>query len=254
MERKTKYRVLGSLVIIALVIILLPFFHNSNEFPTQATAVKAPPFPDQPTQVSVSSGPEDQQSLSTPQETAEANDSGIKLDTDDVISATHPSVINDVQVPEIGTPPKPVKENKEVKDTSSDETTPTQIPNSLLTDNESAIKRDSLVGSNQASSLKQASNDHEATNDNGLIDLKSAAWVIQIGSFKDKANALRMVNQLRANGYRAFIQKISTALGENTRVFVGPENKRTHAHELATRIENDLHIRGIVISYKPLSL
>lgn len=70
-----------------------------------------------------------------------------------------------------------------------------------------------------------------------------------------EANALRVVNNLRANGYRAFIQQISTTLGDdNTRVFVGPENKQSSARELAQKLESDMHLRGIVISYKPLAL
>src|SRR5262249_49589734 len=93
-----------------------------------------------------------------------------------------------------------------------------------------------------------------ATNDNGLVDLSKAAWVIQLGSFKNKANALRLVNQLRANGYHAFIQKISTTFGEHTRVFVGPENKRMTANALANRLESEMHVKGIVISYQPLTL
>lgn len=84
----------------------------------------------------------------------------------------------------------------------------------------------------------------------GLIRLKNAVWVIQMGSFKNKANALRLVNQLRASGYKAFIQQVAA----NTRVFVGPESKQTSARALASQLEANLHIHGIVISYKPLAL
>lgn len=88
----------------------------------------------------------------------------------------------------------------------------------------------------------------------GLFKLKSAVWVVQIGSFKNKTNALRLVNQLRTNGYRAFIQQISTNIGDNTRVFIGPETKQASARALATQLESDMHLHGIVISYKPLTL
>ncbi|MBV9576260.1 MAG: SPOR domain-containing protein [Gammaproteobacteria bacterium] len=84
-----------------------------------------------------------------------------------------------------------------------------------------------------------------------ITHLKNAVWVVQIGSFKNKANALRLVNQLRENGYRAFIQAFS---GNHTRVFVGPENKRDAAYQLVDRLKSDLHIRGIVVSYQPFML
>lgn len=94
----------------------------------------------------------------------------------------------------------------------------------------------------------------EPINDNGLFKVKEAVWVIQLGSFKNKANALRLVNQLRASGYRAFIQQVSTDGGDSTRVFVGPEAQQASARELATQLESNLHLRGFVISYKPLTL
>lgn len=92
-------------------------------------------------------------------------------------------------------------------------------------------------------------------NNNGLANLKQSVWVIQLGSFKNKTNALKLVNQLRAKGYRAFIQQVSSEMGQDsTRVFVGPENKQNTARELASELESSMHLHGIVISYQPLTL
>lgn len=83
-----------------------------------------------------------------------------------------------------------------------------------------------------------------------FTEVKPMAWVVQLGVFKEKNNALKLVNQLRANGYRAFIANN----GEITKVFVGPENKQNAAHILASRLEQEMHIHGIVINYKPFTL
>ena len=88
----------------------------------------------------------------------------------------------------------------------------------------------------------------------GLIKLNEPGWVIQVASFKNKVAAIRLVNHLRANGYHAFMQRMNTIFGESTTVFVGPEYKQAYARSLASRLESDMHIRGIVISYKPLTL
>lgn len=101
----------------------------------------------------------------------------------------------------------------------------------------------------QSASMKSAPLDK-----NGLFNLKSPVWVIQLGSFKNKTNALKLVNQLRASGYRAFIQEVNTSMGDSTRVFVGPENKQAFARDIANQLENSLHMHGIIISYKPLAL
>jgi DedD protein len=96
-------------------------------------------------------------------------------------------------------------------------------------------------------------NRHRPVDSNGLMQLKQAAWVVQIGSFKQKSNALKLVNRLRAKGYRAFIQHVASGAGQ-TRVFVGPEHKQDSARLLASELQSEMKLHGIVISYKPFTL
>jgi DedD protein len=324
MERQTKHRILGILVVIGLVIILLPLFQGGKEVSSETALVKAPPFPDQSVQVtSTGSGQQSlsQQPVAVQQAaTSTQDDTSINQQPDDVISVSHPSVVNNQ------TPAVTANENKSVQsaaistpnpDTTAVSSVPAQDSNNSAsvpvaqnqsstvqtanaitaapapsvsdgqvskTSAETAIAKPETVKSSnyriiegvKAASLIKGTRHVAKRNHNnkiqaksavitasaapspvdedGLLKLKSAAWVIQIGSFKNKANALRVVNQLRANGYKAFIQQISTALGDHTRVFVGPENKRTSARALADKLQNEMHIQGIVISYKPLTL
>src|SRR3990167_4820801 len=99
-----------------------------------------------------------------------------------------------------------------------------------------------------------SSKKNQVSVDHGLLQLKTSAWVIQLGSFKNKANALRLVNDLRQKGYKAFLQTVSSPFGDSTRVYVGPEYKHVSAEKLASELERELHLRGIVISFKPLAL
>lgn len=82
---------------------------------------------------------------------------------------------------------------------------------------------------------------------------KSKAWVIQIGASKDKITALRLVNQLRAKGYNAFIYQKGAAFGEQVNVYIGPEVKRNLAEMLATKINQEMKLSVTVRSYKPLA-
>lgn len=91
---------------------------------------------------------------------------------------------------------------------------------------------------------------NQPIDDDGLFKLKNSVWVIQLGSFKNKANAIRLVNKLRGSGYTAFIQQVASS----TRVFVGPESKQHSARMLASQINSEMHLQGIVISYKPLAI
>jgi len=325
MDRKTKHRILGILVVIGLVIILLPFFQSGKEIRNDTALVAAPPFPDQPIQVTTTTVEQKpaipMQAANIPQKivnpTPSADDtiSGIKDQPDDTISVIHPSVINHAPTannamanssvsPAINTKAKPAvqaadnanNKPREAKlsspgiaeSTATPATTlalptnieimkpdgsnaTTKIISTAMTTKTKPVKTEihkiienkkstqtvksvSNVSTHTYSSKSRLAYAQKPIDEDGLAKLKSAAWVIQIGSYKNKTNALRIVNQLRANGYRAFIQQISTALGEHTRIFVGPENKQSTARALAERLQSEMHIQGIVISYKPLTL
>jgi DedD protein len=85
-----------------------------------------------------------------------------------------------------------------------------------------------------------------------IVAAKQTAWVVQMGSFKNKTNAERLTNTLRAKGYKAFT--FETKSNGQTRVYVGPQFKQVAAATTATKIESDLNMHGIVVSFKPLEL
>ncbi len=79
--------------------------------------------------------------------------------------------------------------------------------------------------------------------------IDGAAWVVQVGSFSNSANALKLRDKLRAKGFTAFVEKV--AGGESTvyRVRVGPELKREIADELRDKLQKQLKLKGIVMGY-----
>ena len=95
--------------------------------------------------------------------------------------------------------------------------------------------------------------------DGKLIDktlkagLKNSAWVVQLGTYKDKLSALRLVNQLRAKGYNAFIHQKGAAFGEEVNVYIGPEGKKDLAESLATKLAKETNLSTVIKSYKPLT-
>lgn len=276
MDRKVKQRILGVFVILGLAVILLPLFHkgsNGNET-SNVQLVQAPGFPEQATQQPQTAALE-QVNESTRQEPQAAVDNSVNQQPDDTIRALKPSIVsseqtvNPLDASEAQTEVQPKTaglvesdlvqipiptEQATVKEASiaavEPEATVTKKPEptvKIAKATKPHATHKTLVASKKASVPAPIS-------DYGLAELKNPAWVIQLGSFRNKSNALRLVNQLRANGYPAFIQQISTALGDNTRVFVGPESKPQAARSLALRLKTDMNLNGIVISYKPLQL
>jgi cell division septation protein DedD len=215
MERQIKHRILGIFVIIGLVILLLPLFHTSHKELAADSTLKTPPFPDQAIQVTESA-------LETVPENPPITTDPKSKDKD-LFNALRPSIVSNTIYSKLPT-----------KKVSAEISKEDPLKTTHLKPLASIIK-------------------NEMANDESLTKLNSSVWVIQLGSFKNKTNALRLVNKLRANGYKAFIQQVSAVSG-GTRVFVGPEHKKTLAHALASRLQNEMHIKGVVVSYKPLTL
>lgn len=292
MEPKTKYRILGLLVIICLVIIVFPLLQTKNETPPQTALVKAPPFPDQTVQVSTAADevtpyvpPAPVAQVTLPSATEPA--STVPVQTPPIDNASNTNTSPNTTTPVAST--APIAESTSatelvpastdttnnqsaqaaqaaeevVKLVSETETAPAQaiddLVKQLATEKRVSKKVVAKKASHPVRLAKKTSSVklrpqlalHAPINDNGLINLKEAVWVIQVGSYKNKATALRLVNRLRLKGYPAFIQHV---FGENIRIFVGPAEKRRAAHQLAAELERQMHVHGIVVSYQPLTL
>lgn len=83
-----------------------------------------------------------------------------------------------------------------------------------------------------------------------LVKFKQALWAVQMGSFKNKDNAKRLAHTLRVHGYQVFTRQVKSTL----RVYVGPVIKQAKAETVADKIERDMNMHGIVITFHPLEL
>jgi DedD protein len=248
MDKKIKHRILGILAIIGLIIIFLPLFQNQNIQP-ETKLVKAPPFPNPITH----SPAENQSTLKQTETKSIENKEVVSQQSDDVINALPAEEKN------VSSRGREAFGRDDAAGIKSELARPAKnagLPMNASFDTKHTIITGSTLTLPLKSKMKTPSTSlvDTAINHDNLIGTKNIAWAIQIGSFKDKKNALRLVNQLRGHGYRAFMRQISTTFGENTRVYVGPELKRVLARELAVQIERDVHIKGMIVRYQPLSL
>lgn len=264
MERRTKHRILGIIVVVAIVFLLLPFMQRSKDVASDTTMVSAPPFPEQ----------KDTETIAP----------------DDTISVEgQPKpIIDESLTPEASTPVaddkadhRTINEKKTVEPEESTEKSTEksdeQSASSDLVDEavneairEKNTKKTERPTNDNVIPVTSSDNDHEdeqkhdvitlkkpktpVITDNGLFDIKTQVWVVQVGTFNSKQKAMQLVNQLRSHRYSAFLQQIRTASGMSHLVFVGPELANQSARELADDIEKEHHLRGMVVSYKPMTL
>lgn len=78
------------------------------------------------------------------------------------------------------------------------------------------------------------------------------AWVIQVATLANEANAKLLVQQLRKQGITAYSRKVSTNVNDVAiRVFAGPVVKREKAIALQTQLEKVAHLKGDIIPFEP---
>lgn len=249
MERKTKHRILGIIVVVAVVFLCLPFMQRNKDMTADTTVINKPSFPaqqDMQTLVPDDTIPEHTQHVPIADQSAlpikaePIPDNTMKtFDQNNQSSVFTQQQDIDEALKEL-TSEKKFEQKK--KETSK---------NAILAEKSFAKER---VVHHEQSIATRIKPKTPVVTDNGLFDIKVPVWVVQVASFNSKAKAMHLINQLRANQYSAFLQQIKTANGVNHLVFVGPELEDKIARSLAKDIEKEHHVKGIVVSYKPMTL
>lgn len=276
MDRKKTQRILGILVILALATILFPLLLGKNEPPTQITSVQAPPFPEQqePNPVVANEAPPAQTNPDLPSLSESSPEPQAQVPTDvnqnsasntpaenQLANPADPATkINALNNTESRLPDTITNDTPTVKNTSSSIVSVVDGPVDEVTIGENVIpvtneKPMKVATSKQTKIITPKKATSTSVTRNDLAKLNNPAWAIQIGSFKDRDNARNLADKLRAAGYNAFIKEVKSTKGNiRTRVYVGPEFKQANAYKISAKIQQEMNLQGIVISYKPLTL
>ena len=75
------------------------------------------------------------------------------------------------------------------------------------------------------------------------------AWVIQLGSFGNKANANAIEKKLNDAGFTTFSRQISSTNGPLTKVYVGPELDKKVLQRSLARVNQVANVKGLVTSF-----
>jgi DedD protein len=201
MDKNVTRRIIGVLVVIALVIIVLPLAVNDHKPQVVHTAeIKAPPFPEPKNEIAT-------------------------IPTTVVVAENKPQQNPVVAVPIANT----------------------DVLKTKVTVVAKVLPVTPVITAPKLQATKAVVS--EPTN---LSNLKKPAWVVQLGSFKNESNAIRLMNMLRTKGFKAFTYK--TKHNDQTCVYVGPEFKQVTASALANQINHEVSMRGMIVSYNPLEI
>lgn len=75
------------------------------------------------------------------------------------------------------------------------------------------------------------------------------AWVVQVGSFSNRGNAMKLRDKLRNKHHPAFVELVKGKNGQIYRVRVGPDVTRTLAEERMRKLRDKMKIYGVVMRH-----
>jgi DedD protein len=213
MDQKLKQRLLGTAVLVSLVVIFLPmlFTEEIEEIDEQEWAI-----PDAPKQF-------DNNILPLPTEPLEIEASPGE--------------------PEATTSPKTGTSTLELRETAPEPDKQAQ-PQSQATPVEPAVTASPKANAEERGKATPARPKSTTGKKSPL-----SAWIIQVGSFSRKKNALAFRNKLRAAGFTAFIEPLSAQSGTMYRVRVGPELDKKRAAAKLAQLKKQFKLRGIIVPY-----
>ena len=218
MEKKHSRRIVGALVIVALVIILMPIMYNKDDQTIRTSAKSYATFP-----------------------TADVNE---PVQDVAMTAESQPAPVSAAPVLAENTAPTVAP--------SQPEHAPTVAPKVVAAANISDVFEKSIKHEVDTIFHPQKSKISVAKVQQPLNNTLASnhAFVVQLGSFKHKFNATRLTDHLRAKGFKAFT--VHMAKNDQTRVYVGPELQKLSAKQLAHNLEKDFRIHGVVLLYKPM--
>lgn len=199
MERALKERIIGAIVLVAVVVLVVPVFLDG---PVDESAVVS-------------------ERINLP---GQGGDDGIRtvvLDRDrsEPVPATPQPARQSEPEPTVTEPPP--------RQASLPEPVPNPPP-----DNEPEVRSAPETLSEPAVSSPETGPEAEPATRS-----TTGMWAVQLGSFSNEANAERLAADLRQQGFAAFLSKLETEQGELHRVRVGPQRDREAAETMLARLE-----------------
>ena len=116
---------------------------------------------------------------------------------------------------------------------------PVTVPQKTTTSNQSHKEKRPITNKSSAVVI----------NDKNKATLPTRAWAVQVGSFGDYGNAMRLSEKLNKKSYRAFVEKITVKNKTVYRVRIGPFIKRDKAETASIVLSKKHKIEGLVVSH-----
>jgi DedD protein len=210
MDQMLKQRLIGAIVIIALAVIFVPMILEGPERESSTRTETMPPPPAIDYQTEVE--------LPVPAASSESVEPG---------ETPAAGAAPDQEVSALPAEPAPVAAPAPVKPVETPATPPTPKP---------AVSKKPPPPENAAPKTVSAAG--------------QGAWILQVGSFTQQANAQSLRDRLTKAGYHVTVQTAKGADGSVHRVLVGPVSDRPAAEKLRDKLAREQKLPAMVLETK----
>ncbi|WP_288449837.1 SPOR domain-containing protein [uncultured Pseudomonas sp.] len=216
-----KQRVIGALVLLALIIIFVPMLFNRQD-DARKVAVEAPPQPAAPTVPATEVQP-----VQTPE-------------------APPVVVVPDEPAKPLGKPQTPIAGTAGQAPTQNAPVTTAPAQSQPAAPVAKAPATPAPVASAPAAPAATPAPAAKPDSRLGAANLPNS-WSVQLASLSSRPSADALQAKLRSQGYNAYVR---TADGMN-RVFVGPVIERSEADRLRDQLNKQNGVKGFVVRFQP---
>ncbi|RED06708.1 SPOR domain-containing protein [Ectopseudomonas oleovorans] len=216
-----KQRVIGALVLLALIIIFVPMLFNRQD-DARKVAVEAPPQPAAPTVPATEVQP-----VQTPE-------------------APPVVVVPDEPAKPLGKPQTPIAGTAGQAPTQNAPVSPAPAQSQPAAPVAKAPATPAPVASAPAAPSATPAPAAKPDSRLGVANLPNS-WSVQLASLSSRPSADALQAKLRSQGYNAYVR---TADGMN-RVFVGPVIERSEADRLRDQLNKQNGVKGFVVRFQP---
>lgn len=220
MQTKTKQRIIGAIVLLAVVAIFLPvLFHNARPSANLKLSTTIPPAPAKPVvQLQL---PAIKSSPAVPSAVNADQAANTQSQSAKEAAAQTPVVTQRI----LNTPPAPApKKHSDVK-----------------------VKRKAVQPTPAAKPMVKAQVKSVAPS--LLQSAVPQAWVIQVASFSRQVNAARLVKKLRAQGLDVYTRHSQVDGLMITRVYVGPEINQNKIKKIQRQLRQQFQLKAVIKRY-----
>lgn len=218
MELHIKQRIVGALVLVAILAIFLPWlFHHSQAVSPLRIPQEIPPQP-----------PEPQVSLEMPKAiNPQMGAASAKVNTVPVATPV-PATTAATNTPSW--------QNLAKEALSAD--LPVQFAVTSAVTKAVVAKNDAIATESPVTNTASVVSEGVPT-----------AWVIQLATFSNQKNANELIQTLRAKGFDAYLRKTHVAGKLQVRVYVGPNIRKAEIEKIQQQLQQQFHLKGVVAKY-----